>query len=111
VLGCGVGRFGGVVTDDGDDEADGVDEAEVVEVGVVDGPGVDVADDADGFVGGSPVAEVVGVVADVSGSVVTLLGTCRWTSVRGTQVYEGSGTKPGGTTSAAGICEGADSSG
>lgn len=111
MLGCGVGRFGGVVTDDGDDEADGVDEAEVVEVGVVDGAGVDVALVADGFVVVSPVAEVVGVVADVSGSVVTLLGTCRWTSVRGTQVYDGSGTNPGGTTSAAGICEGADGSG
>jgi hypothetical protein len=45
------------------------------------------------------VVVVVGVVV-----VVVLRGSC--TLVRGTQVYAGSGTKPGGTTSVAGTCTG-----
>jgi hypothetical protein len=45
---------------------------------------------------------VVGVVVVVV--VVVLRGSC--TLVRGTQVYAGSGTKPGGTTSVAGACTG-----
>ena len=48
---------------------------------------------------GLVVSVVVGVVV-----VVVLRGSC--TLVRGTQVYAGSGTKPGGTTSVAGACTG-----
>lgn len=42
---------------------------------------------------------VVGVVGVVSAEV-----SARWTSVRGTHVYAGSGMNPGGTTLLAGTC-------
>jgi hypothetical protein len=45
--------------------------------------------------------EVVGVVVVVVGVVVVVLGRS-WTLVRGTQVYWGSGTNPGGTTAVSG---------
>jgi hypothetical protein len=80
-----------------------------VEVSVVDDPVVGVpvvvsVDDVveDPVVGLPVVVVVVGVVVVVVG--VVLRGSC--TFVRGTQVYEGSGTKPGGTTSVAGACTG-----
>ncbi|MDT5292656.1 MAG: hypothetical protein QOF88_7545 [Mycobacterium sp.] len=44
---------------------------------------------------------VVGVVVVVVGVVVVVLGRC-CTLVRGTQVYSGSGTNPGGTTAVSG---------
>ncbi len=71
---------------------------------------MDGAADVDDDVGGWVVGEVDDVGTDgvvVSGEVVSLVvgvvdvGSL-WTSVRGTQVYDGSGTKPGGTTCVAG---------
>jgi hypothetical protein len=44
---------------------------------------------------------VVGVVSVVVGVVVVVFGRS-WTLVRGTQVYSGSGTNPGGTTAVSG---------
>jgi hypothetical protein len=73
-------------------------EAPVVEVPVVEVPVVEVSVD-DVVDVGLVVSVVVGVVV-----VVVLRGSC--TLVRGTQVYAGSGTKPGGTTSVAGACTG-----
>jgi hypothetical protein len=52
---------------------------------------------------GSVVVVSVGVVVVVVVVVVVrrvVVGSCTW--VRGTQVYSGSGTKPGGTTAAGG---------
>jgi hypothetical protein len=71
---------------------------EVVELPVVELPVVVVSVD-DVVDVGLVVSVVVGVVV-----VVVLGGSC--TLVRGTQVYSGSGTKPGGTTSVAGVCTG-----
>jgi ribonuclease E len=73
-------------------------EAPVVEAPVVEAPVVEVSVD-DVVDVGLVVSVVVGVVV-----VVVLRGSC--TLVRGTQVYAGSGTKPGGTTSVAGACTG-----
>jgi ribonuclease E len=73
-------------------------EAPVVEAPVVEVPVVEVSVD-DVVDVGLVVSVVVGVVV-----VVVLRGSC--TLVRGTQVYAGSGTKPGGTTSVAGACTG-----
>jgi hypothetical protein len=50
---------------------------------------------------GSVVVVVVGVVSVVVGVVVVVFGRS-WTLVRGTQVYSGSGTNPGGTTAVSG---------
>jgi hypothetical protein len=49
---------------------------------------------------------VVGVVVVVVGVVDVVRGRS-WTLVRGTQVYSGSGTKPGGTTAVSGTTGGA----
>ena len=81
----GAGAAGAVVVGD------------VVEVPVVVVPVVVVDDVVD--VGLVVSVVVVGVVV-----VVVPRGSC--TFVRGTQVYAGSGTKPGGTTSVAGACTG-----
>ena len=70
---------------------------DVVEAPVVEVPVVEVS--VDDVVDVGLVVVVVGVVV-----VVVLRGSC--TLVRGTQVYAGSGTKPGGTTSVAGACTG-----
>jgi hypothetical protein len=86
------GASGAVVVGD-------VVEAPVVEVPVVEVPVVEVSVDDVVDVGLVVSVVVVGVVV-----VVVLRGSC--TLVRGTQVYAGSGTKPGGTTSVAGACTG-----
>jgi hypothetical protein len=95
--------------------------------GLGDGPGPGTADVGDeGPVPGAGGAVVVGevvelpvvvvsvddvvdvglVVSVVVGVVVVVVLRGSSTFVRGTQVYAGSGTKPGGTTSVAGVCTG-----
>ena len=74
-------------------------EVPVVEVPAVEVPVVVVSVDDVVDVGLVVSVVVVGVVV-----VVVVRGSC--TLVRGTQVYAGSGTKPGGTTSVAGACTG-----
>jgi hypothetical protein len=46
---------------------------------------------------------VVGVVVVVVVGVVDVVRGRSWTLVRGTQVYSGSGTNPGGTTAVSGV--------
>lgn len=69
-----------------------------------------------GLSDGTPLVVLLGVVlsgdVEVVGVVVGVVMSVRGcTSVRGTQVYDGSGMKPGGTTSLAGTCCGTEGSG
>jgi hypothetical protein len=97
VVGEGVGAPGAGAGGAGVGDVSVVDDP-VVGVPVV----VSVVDVVDvGLVVSVVVVPVVVVAGDVP---VVLRGSC--TFVRGTQVYEGSGTKPGGTTSVAGACTG-----
>ncbi|MFY9491693.1 MAG: hypothetical protein WAP49_12545, partial [Mycobacterium sp.] len=76
---------------------------------VVDAPG-DVGDEVSGEPDSDVVSpDVVGVVVSpevVVVGVVVVVVVRGSTSVRGAQVYAGSGMKPGGTTSLAGTCVG-----
>jgi hypothetical protein len=83
-----------------------------VKVGVGVAPVVDAPGDAGDEVPDSDVVspDVVGAVVSpevvVVGVVVVVVVVRGSTSVRGAQVYAGSGMKPGGTTSLAGTCAG-----